>query len=104
MTSPCRYGVCPRAPARGPRTAPPHPRRSAERAPRYVLGTAPGPGVSLFIASGAFLAAVVWSPGLIASALPTVARGVMALCLVVIAFAFNTITVAGVVSALNTDG
>ncbi|MGW6577872.1 hypothetical protein ACWF76_00445 [Streptomyces globisporus] len=72
--------------------------------PRYVLGTAPGPGVSLFIASGAFLTAVVWVPGHIASALPTVARGVMALCLVVIAFAFNTITAAGVVSALNTDG
>ncbi|RPE36157.1 putative membrane protein [Kitasatospora cineracea] len=53
---------------------------------RYVLGTAPGPGVSLFIAVGALLVAVVWFPGHISSALPTAARGVTALVLVVVAW------------------
>ncbi|MFB7715187.1 DUF1345 domain-containing protein [Streptomyces sp. NPDC056105] len=53
---------------------------------RYVLGTAPGPGVSLFIAAGAFVVAVVWFPGHIDSALSTVARGVVALVLVVVAW------------------
>ncbi|MFD7966679.1 DUF1345 domain-containing protein [Streptomyces zaomyceticus] len=53
---------------------------------RYVLGTAPGPGVSLFIAAGALLVAVVWFPGHIDSALPVVTRGVTALVLVVVAW------------------
>ncbi|MFC8009410.1 DUF1345 domain-containing protein [Streptomyces cinereoruber] len=53
---------------------------------RYVLGTAPGPGVSLFIAAGALLVAVVWFPGHIGSVLPTVARGATALVLVVVAW------------------
>ncbi|WP_369148023.1 DUF1345 domain-containing protein [Streptomyces sp. R44] len=53
---------------------------------RYVLGTAPGPGVSLFIATGAFVVAVVWFPGHIDSALPRPARGVVALVLVAVAW------------------
>ncbi|MER7536924.1 DUF1345 domain-containing protein [Streptomyces sp. NPDC097704] len=53
---------------------------------RYLLGTAPGPGVSLFIAAGALVVAVVWFPGHIGSALPLVARGATALVLVVVAW------------------
>lgn len=63
--------------------------RRAERGTvlqRYVLGTAPGPGASLFIAAGALVVAVVWFPGHIGSALPTVARGATALVLVVVAW------------------
>ncbi|MFC8507667.1 DUF1345 domain-containing protein [Streptomyces sp. NPDC057411] len=53
---------------------------------RYLFGTAPGPGVSLFIAAGALLVAVVWFPGHIGSGLPTQARGATALVLVVVAW------------------
>jgi uncharacterized membrane protein len=53
---------------------------------RYVLGTAPGPGVSLFIAAAALVVAVVWFPGHVGSALPPVARGATALVLVVVAW------------------
>ncbi|MGW1508397.1 DUF1345 domain-containing protein [Streptomyces sp. NPDC002394] len=63
--------------------------RRAERGTmlqRYVLGTAPGPGVSPFIAAGALVVAVVWFPGHIGSALPTVARRATALVLVVVAW------------------
>ncbi|MGW8352093.1 DUF1345 domain-containing protein [Streptomyces wedmorensis] len=53
---------------------------------RYVLGTAPGPGVSLLIAAAALLVAVVWRPGHLGTQLPTPARVVMALALVVTAW------------------
>ncbi|MFE3580110.1 DUF1345 domain-containing protein [Streptomyces vinaceus] len=53
---------------------------------RYVLGTAPGPGVSLFIAAAALVVAVVWFPGHIGSELPSAVRGAVALVLVVIAW------------------
>jgi uncharacterized membrane protein len=50
---------------------------------RYVLGTDPGPGVSLFIAAAALVVAVVWRPGHLGSALPTAARVAVSLALVV---------------------
>ncbi|MFF8732415.1 DUF1345 domain-containing protein [Streptomyces sp. NPDC015171] len=50
---------------------------------RYVLGTAPGPGVSIFIAAAALVVQVVWRPGHLGSALPVVLRVVMAFTLVV---------------------
>ncbi|MEU9702624.1 DUF1345 domain-containing protein [Streptomyces sp. NPDC047981] len=53
---------------------------------RYVLGTAPGPGVSLFIAAAALVVAVVWFPGHIGSSLTTGVRGAVALVLVVVAW------------------
>lgn len=53
---------------------------------RYVLGTAPGPGVSLFIAAAALVVAVVWSPGHIGSRFPVEPRVLTALALVVMAW------------------
>ncbi|MEU6733357.1 DUF1345 domain-containing protein [Streptomyces physcomitrii] len=53
---------------------------------RYVLGTAPGPGVSLFIAEAALVAAVLWLPGHLGSALPAPPRAVLALALVAVAW------------------
>lgn len=53
---------------------------------RYVLGSAPGPGVSLSIAAAALLVAVVWRPGHLGTHLPTGVRVVMALALVVTAW------------------
>lgn len=41
---------------------------------RYVLGTAPGPGVSMLIAAATLPVALVWLPGNAESAFPTVAR------------------------------
>ncbi|GGR57489.1 hypothetical protein GCM10010282_58120 [Streptomyces roseolus] len=54
---------------------------------RYVLGSAPGPGVSLSIAAAALLVAVVWRPGHLGTHLPVGVRVVMALVLVVTAWA-----------------
>lgn len=53
---------------------------------RYVFGTAPGPGVSLFIAAGALAVAVLWLPS-DASALPASARVGIAVALVAVAWA-----------------
>ncbi|MFB7755758.1 DUF1345 domain-containing protein [Streptomyces sp. NPDC056121] len=50
---------------------------------RYVLGTAPGPGVSIFIAVAALVVAVVWRPGHLCSALSLGPRVIVALALVV---------------------
>ncbi|WP_225630157.1 DUF1345 domain-containing protein [Streptomyces solaniscabiei] len=53
---------------------------------RYVYGTAPGPGVSLFIAVAALVVAVVWRPGHIGSAFGPVPRAVVALAVVAVAW------------------
>ncbi|MFG1664842.1 DUF1345 domain-containing protein [Streptomyces sp. Y7] len=53
---------------------------------RYVLGTAPGPGVSLFIATGALVVAVVWRPGHLGSRFPVEPRVLTALGLVAMAW------------------
>ncbi|MER5479405.1 DUF1345 domain-containing protein [Streptomyces sp. NPDC002734] len=53
---------------------------------RYVYGTAPGPGGSIFIAVAALLVAVVWLPGYLGSAFPVAPRVVTALALVVVAW------------------
>ncbi|MFH8347652.1 DUF1345 domain-containing protein [Streptomyces sp. NPDC018045] len=53
---------------------------------RYILGTAPGPGVSLFIAAAALVVAVVWLPGHISTSFSALPRTLMALTLVVIAW------------------
>ncbi|WP_435858712.1 DUF1345 domain-containing protein [Streptomyces varsoviensis] len=49
---------------------------------RYVLGTAPGPGASIFVAVAALVVALVWRPGHMGTALPGVVRVVVALALV----------------------
>ncbi|MFE6171276.1 DUF1345 domain-containing protein [Streptomyces sp. NPDC056464] len=54
---------------------------------RYVFGTAPGPGVSLFIATAALVVAVVWRPGHLGSQFPVQPRVLAALALVVMAWA-----------------
>ncbi|MFJ5680204.1 DUF1345 domain-containing protein [Streptomyces sp. NPDC093097] len=53
---------------------------------RYVLGAAPGPGASIFIAEGALVVSVVWRPGYLGSAFPMPARVLVALALVVAAW------------------
>ncbi|EME96375.1 DUF1345 domain-containing protein [Streptomyces mobaraensis] len=53
---------------------------------RYVLGTAPGPGASLFIAAAALVVAVLWLPGRLGTAFPVVPRTLVALALVVVAW------------------
>ncbi|MFF1508280.1 DUF1345 domain-containing protein [Streptomyces sp. NPDC058326] len=53
---------------------------------RYLLGTAPGPGVSVLIASAALVVSAVWRPGHLGSAFPAGARVLMALGLVVVAW------------------
>ncbi|MFI1434369.1 DUF1345 domain-containing protein [Streptomyces lydicus] len=53
---------------------------------RYVFGTAPGPGVSIFIAAAALVVAVVWLPGHIDSAIEPFPRTVLALTLVAVAW------------------
>ncbi|ONF63399.1 DUF1345 domain-containing protein [Amycolatopsis keratiniphila] len=53
---------------------------------RYVLGTAPGPGVSIFIAAAALAVAVVWMPGLGGESLPAGMRVGVAVALVVVAW------------------
>lgn len=51
---------------------------------RYVLGTAPGPGVSIFIAAAALAVAMFWLPGRGGGSLPDTARIVIAVALVVV--------------------
>ncbi|MFG2883518.1 DUF1345 domain-containing protein [Streptomyces sp. NPDC048297] len=53
---------------------------------RWVLGTAPGPGVSILIAAAAFTVAVLWLPGHLGSAIQVMPRDVVALALVVVAW------------------
>ncbi|WP_328958750.1 DUF1345 domain-containing protein [Kitasatospora purpeofusca] len=50
---------------------------------RYLLGSAPGPGVSLFVAAAALVVSVVWRPGHLGSALAVGVRVAIALALVV---------------------
>ena len=53
---------------------------------RYVYGTAPGTGVSIFIAAAALVVAVVWRPGHIGSSFEPAARAAVALTLVAVAW------------------
>ena len=53
---------------------------------RYVLGSAPGPGVSLFMAAIALAVAVVWLPGRGGGALPDSLRIGIAVVLVVVSW------------------
>ncbi|MFG2654193.1 DUF1345 domain-containing protein [Streptomyces sp. NPDC048425] len=53
---------------------------------RYVYGTAPGPGVSIFIAAAALVVAVVWRPGHIGSGFESATRAALALTLVAVAW------------------
>ncbi|MFB8237501.1 DUF1345 domain-containing protein [Kitasatospora purpeofusca] len=50
---------------------------------RYFLGSAPGPGVSVFVAAAALVVSLVWRPGHLGSALPVGVRVAIALALVV---------------------
>lgn len=54
---------------------------------RYVLGTAPGPGVSLFFALCALLVATIWLPGHAGSSLTTETRVTVAVALIVVGWA-----------------
>lgn len=61
-------------------------RHDAERGSfteRYILGSAPGPGISIFISTLAMFVAVVWLPGLGGTSLPTPPRMIIALLLIV---------------------
>ncbi|MFD9066483.1 DUF1345 domain-containing protein [Kitasatospora purpeofusca] len=49
---------------------------------RYLLGSAPGPGVSVFVAAAALVVSLVWRPGHLGSALPVGVRVAIALALV----------------------
>ncbi|WP_078951712.1 DUF1345 domain-containing protein [Streptomyces sp. NRRL F-5755] len=53
---------------------------------RYVIGTAPGPGASLFIAAAALLVAVLWLPGHLSTTFSALPRTLVALALVVVAW------------------
>ncbi|WP_030671492.1 DUF1345 domain-containing protein [Streptomyces sp. NRRL B-1347] len=53
---------------------------------RYVSGTAPGPGVSIFIAAAALVVSVLWRPGHIGTSLGPAPRAAVALALVVVAW------------------
>ncbi|MFH8607055.1 DUF1345 domain-containing protein [Streptomyces sp. NPDC018029] len=53
---------------------------------RYVLGTAPGPGGSLFIAAAALVVAVLWLPGHLSTTFSALPRTLVALALVVAAW------------------
>ncbi len=53
---------------------------------RYLLGSVPGPGVSVLIASAALVVSAVWRPGHLGSAFPAAVRVLMALGLVVVAW------------------
>ena len=54
---------------------------------RYLLGTAPGPGVSIFVAAVALAVAMVWLPGHGGGSLPDGVRVGVAVALVVVAWA-----------------
>lgn len=61
---------------------------------RYVWGTAPGPGASLFIAAVALVVAVVWMPGYGSSALPAGTRIAIAIPLIAITWFCVVVTFA----------
>ncbi|MEU3570868.1 DUF1345 domain-containing protein [Kitasatospora sp. NPDC036755] len=68
---------------------------------RYVLGSAPGPGVSIAIAAAALLVAMVWRPGHLGSDLAPVPRALIALALVVLAWACVAVSFAVAFQADN---
>ncbi|MFF4378893.1 DUF1345 domain-containing protein [Kitasatospora sp. NPDC001547] len=68
---------------------------------RYVLGSAPGPGVSIPIAAAALLVAMVWRPGYLGSELSPVPRALVALVLVVLAWACVAVSFAVAFQADN---
>lgn len=51
---------------------------------RYVLGTAPGPGVSLFFALSALIVAMIWLPGHGGRTIPDIPRACIAVTLIVL--------------------
>ncbi|KOT39595.1 membrane protein [Streptomyces rimosus subsp. rimosus] len=53
---------------------------------RYVIGTAPGPGASLFIAAAALVVAVLWLPGHLSTTFSALPRTLVALALVIVAW------------------
>ncbi|MFI7104262.1 DUF1345 domain-containing protein [Streptomyces sp. NPDC050161] len=53
---------------------------------RYIFGTAPGPGASLFIAAAALVVAVLWLPGHLSTTFSVLPRTLVALALVVVAW------------------
>ncbi|WP_202411109.1 DUF1345 domain-containing protein [Brevibacterium rongguiense] len=55
-------------------------------AQRYLLGTAPGPGASIFVAAVAMFVAMVWLPGNDSTSLPTWLRITIGVTLVVVAW------------------
>lgn len=61
---------------------------------RYVYGTAPGPGVSLFVAGGALAVAVFWLPVDEGSAFPQGVRVAITFALVAVAWACAAISFA----------
>ncbi|MBC2879483.1 MULTISPECIES: DUF1345 domain-containing protein [Streptomyces] len=68
---------------------------------RYVLGTAPGPGASLFIAASALVVAVLWLPGHLTTTFSAVPRTLVALALVVVAWVCVVLTFAVTFQADN---
>ncbi|MER7951693.1 DUF1345 domain-containing protein [Streptomyces sp. NPDC096079] len=68
---------------------------------RYVYGSAPGPGVSLFISGAALVVAVVWRPGHIGSSFEPAARAAVALVMVVLAWVCVAISFAVAFQADN---
>ncbi|MER5641071.1 DUF1345 domain-containing protein [Kitasatospora sp. NPDC002227] len=68
---------------------------------RYVTGSAPGPGASIFVAGAALVVAVAWRPGYLASELGPVARAVVALALVVVCWVCVAVSFAVVYQADN---
>lgn len=85
--------------------------RSEERgtwAQRYVYGTAPGPGMSIFVGVAALLVAVLWLPGDVAdaSAFPATVRTVLGIVLVVVAWLTVAVsfTVAYLAEDLQSEG
>lgn len=61
---------------------------------RYVFGTAPGPGASLFIAACALAVAVLWLPGLGGTHLPAPVRVGVAVALVVVSWVIVVVSFA----------
>lgn len=54
---------------------------------RYLLGSAPGPGVSLFFAAASLIVAMVWLPGHGGENVPTLARMAIAVALIIVGWA-----------------
>ncbi|OLT43482.1 hypothetical protein BJF86_01515 [Serinicoccus sp. CNJ-927] len=76
-------------------------------AQRYLLGTAPGPGMSIFVGATALLVTVLWLPGeLLTTSLGPAARTWLAVLLVVAAWTTVAVsfTVAYLVEDVQSDG